>query len=256
MSKAYGYGRASTGKQELTEEIQKRAVADYYRTQLKPKGIEWGGWHYDAATSGDKPFGEREQGLRLWIMAQRGDFIVASKSDRVFRNTIDGLMTMEAFLAKGVRCVMMDMPFDTRDANSELLFSIQLSVSRWERRKIGERTSAAMKELSRRGVRLGGAAQSTPIGWMWSGSCLVPDGEERARVDQMASMRAAGMSLERIEMTVSYPPHNWKRRKGQSWSRRYISLALDARDQNWPQAHLYSRSRRGGVSPPTPAAAT
>ena len=80
--KAYGYGRASTGKQELTEEIQRRAVEEYYRTHLKPQGVEWGGWHYDAATSGDKAFTEREHGLSLWVMAQRGDYIVASKSDR------------------------------------------------------------------------------------------------------------------------------------------------------------------------------
>lgn len=246
--KAYGYGRASTGKQELSEEIQRRAVEEYYRTHLKPQGIEWGGFHYDAATSGDKSFSEREQGLHLWVMAQRGDYIVASKSDRVFRNTSDGLATMEAFLAKGVRCCMMDMPFDTRDANAELLFTIQLAVNRWERRKIGERTSAAMKELSRRGVRMGGSLQSPPIGWMWAGNGLAADEAERAQVEEMARLRAAGMSFDKIEMTVSYPPYSWKRRKGQAWSRRYVRLALEARAQHWPQAHLNSRSRRGVVS--------
>ena len=249
--KAYGYGRASTGKQELTEEIQRRAVEEYYRTHLKPQGVEWGGWHYDAATSGDKAFTEREQGLILWVMAQRGDYIVASKSDRVFRNTIDGLSMMEAFLAKGVRCCMLDMPVDTRDANAELLFSIQLSVNRWERRKIGERTAAAMAELKRRGARMGGALQSPPIGWMWTGHALAADEAERAQVEEMALMREAGMSFERIGQVVSYPPYSWKRRKGQAWSKRYVRLALDARDLHWPQAHLYSRSRRGAVSQPS-----
>ena len=249
--KAYGYGRASTGKQELTEEIQRRAVEEYYRIHLKPQGIEWGGWHYDAATSGDKSFSEREQGLHLWIMAQRGDFIVAAKSDRVFRSTIDGLAMMEALLAKGVRTVMMDFPYDTRDANAELLFTLQLAVNRWERRKIGERTAAAMAELKRRGVRLGGALQSPPIGWMWTGHALAADEAERAQVEEMARMREAGMSFERIEMAVSYPPLSWKRRKGQAWSKRYVRLALDARDQHWPQAHLNSRSRRGAVSQPS-----
>jgi DNA invertase Pin-like site-specific DNA recombinase len=251
MSKTcWGYGRASTGKQAISEDVQKRAVEEYCRTELKPKGISWGGWLYDPATSGDKPFSEREQGLRVWVTAQPGDFIVAAKSDRVFRNTRDGLATMEALLTKNVRCVMLDMPYDTRDANSELLFTIQLAVNRWERRKIGERTSAAMKEIGRKGDhRLGGGRQSTPIGWMRHGTGFVEDHEERERVGLMAQWRGEeGLSYTQLEMRVSYPPYCWRRRisrkKGGSWSSRYIRLALQARSKGYPRCFLNSRSRR------------
>jgi DNA invertase Pin-like site-specific DNA recombinase len=254
MSKCYGYGRASTGKQAVTESVQRRAVEEYYRRELQPKGIAWGGWFYDPATSGDQPFSERPEGLRVWVTAQPGDFIVASKSDRVFRNTKDGLVTMEALLAKQVRCVMIDMPYDTRDANAELLFTIQLAVNRWERRKIGERTSAAMKEIGRSGLhRIGGGRQSTPIGWMRNGTGFVEDHEERGRVEQMARWRdEEGLSFNQLEMRVSYPPFNWRRRisrkKGGAWSPRYIRLALEARSKGYPRAYLNSRSRRAAAA--------
>ena len=251
--KAYGYGRASTGKQELTEEIQKRAVEEYYRTQLKPKGIEWGGWHYDAAVSGDKPFSEREQGLHLWVMAERGDYIVASKSDRVFRNTIDGLSMMEAFLAKGVRCVMMDMPVDTRDANAELLFSIQLSVNRWERRKIGERTSAAMRELSRRGVPLGRAASSSPYGWRRVGRSanLVLDEEDRRRVEHLQSLRDKGLSLDRIALALRLPENRWTSDGRRRWYPASIAAALEARAKGYPRIFMRGSRAKEKYSPTT-----
>lgn len=244
--KAFGYGRASTGKQELTEEIQKRVVEEYYRKNLEPQGIVWGGWLYDAATSGDKAFTEREQGMHLWVMAQRGDYIVASKSDRVFRNTIDGLTTMEAFLAKGVRCCMMDMPFDTRDANAELLFSIQLSVNRWERRKIGERTSAAMKELSRRGVPVGRAASSSPYGWRRIGRSanLVEDDEDRRRVEHIQTLRDKGLSLERIALTLRLPENRWTSDGRRRWYPASIAAALEARELGYPRVFMRSRKSR------------
>jgi len=251
--KAYGYGRASTGKQGLTEEIQRRAVEEYYRKNLEPKGVEWGGWYFDAATSGDKSFSEREQGLHLWLMGERGDFIVASKSDRVFRNTTDGLATMEAFLAKGVRCVMMDMPFDTRDANAELLFTIQLAVNRWERRKIGERTSAAMKELSRRGVPVGRAAASSPYGWRRIGRTgnLVLDDDDRLRVEHIQSLRDKGLSLDRIALALRLPENRWASDGRRRWYPASIAAALEARAKGYPRIFMRGSRAKEKYSPTT-----
>jgi DNA invertase Pin-like site-specific DNA recombinase len=255
MSRCFGYGRASTDKQEVTEQVQREAAEAYYRTHLKPRGVVWAGWFYDAAISGSTQFSEREEGLKVWLLAQPGDHVVALKADRMFRNTIDGLTTMEAFDRKGVTCQPLDMPSrkaGARSADAEFFDTVHVALGQRERRVIGERTSAAMRRLAANGVRFGRAKSSAPIGWMRHGDGLVPDPEERGRVEQMAQWRVDGLSFERIAMRATLPPYCWARRyaagrKGRpttGWDRRYVRLALTARDRGYPRAFLNSRSRQ------------
>jgi hypothetical protein len=68
----YGYGRHSTNKQELTQEVQEFRTREYWERTLQPKGVAWGGFFYDAATSARIPFGEREQGRKIHTVAQTG----------------------------------------------------------------------------------------------------------------------------------------------------------------------------------------
>ena len=256
MSKCFGYGRASTDRQEVTEQVQREAAESYYRTHLKPHGVVWAGWFYDAAVSGSTQFSEREEGLKVWLLAQPGDHVVAFRADRLFRNTIDGLSTMEAFDRKGVACQPLDMPrrkVGVRSADAEFMDTIHVALGQRERRVISERTSAAMRRMVANGVKFGRARASAPIGWMHNGEGLVPDPEERGKVEQMAQWRAQGLSFDRLAAIVNRPPYCWTRRystgmkgrKSSGWDRKYIRLALLARDQGYPRAFLYSRKRRG-----------
>jgi DNA invertase Pin-like site-specific DNA recombinase len=260
MATCYGYGRASTDKQELTEQVQSKSVKEKYSALLKPKGVKWGGWFYDAAVSGSKPFTERPAGLRMWMNLQPGDYVVTHHSDRAFRDTADGLRTSALFRARGVVLVMPDIPHDLETADGEMMATIQFALNLRERRKVAERTAAAMRVLSERGVRFGGARQSTPIGWRWGGAGYVEDAEERARVEQMAQWYESGLSLERIEMRVSYPPYQWKRRSTSSrfgnWSRRYVAFALEARRLGYPKVFLNGRRRKTAARPAHQASAT
>jgi hypothetical protein len=74
--KAYLYGRHSTLHQSATELVQRRDCERYYTEVLAPKGFGHGGWHYDDAVSGGKPFTERPNGAAIWVLLQRGDCIL------------------------------------------------------------------------------------------------------------------------------------------------------------------------------------
>ena len=255
MKIAYGYGRHSTHKQAVTAEVQEASVRDQFERLLRPKGYRWGGWFYDAAVSGGRDFTDRPEGLRLYMLAEGGDAIVCHNSDRMFRNQNDAEKTVMLMRARGVELLMPDLPSFDR-ADPRMLSRVRFVIAQWEREKIGERTSAGMQNLSARGVRFGGRLQSPPLGWQMNGTGLVPDHDERAKIEQMAQWHAEGLSYERISMRVSYPPYCWKRaihlRKGGSWSKRYVRLAIKARSLGYPRCHLYSRTRRhaGGSSQP------
>jgi hypothetical protein len=74
----YGYGRHSTGKQAMTGEVQDFKCHDYWQQNLQHKGIQWGGFYYDPATSSCTPFSEREQGRVLHAVAALGEHIGGS----------------------------------------------------------------------------------------------------------------------------------------------------------------------------------
>lgn len=240
----YGYGRCSTDKQELTEDVQKTFVHDWYAREFKGKGYQWGGFLYDEAVNGGKPFTEREQGLRLWIMLASGDVIIAQHSDRAFRDTADGLHTTAMMRHRGVTIRTPDLPYDMSTADGEMMATIQFALNRREKRRTSERTSAIMKALVAKGVQIGRARTSHPFGWRRSGTGLIEDPGERRQIEEIASLRTKGHSFARLEMILRQPPYSWQRSGGMAWNAKYIGLALKARDLGYPKCYLNSRSRR------------
>lgn len=255
----YGYGRASTDKQDLTEEVQLASVQKRHAAEYP--SLPWGGWFYDAAVSGSKHFTERPEGLRLWIMLQPGDVVLVHHSDRAFRNTADALKTMAMMRARGVLFLMPDVPADSTTADGEFIATIQFAIGTRERRRIGERTSAALRAKAARGERLGGKLQVPPFGWRFSGTGLTEDRDERHRIEQMARWRdAEGLSFDRLEQRVGYPPYCWRREvrvKGAGvWSRRNIRLALEARRLGYPRVYMGGRRGTGAETRTLPVSST
>jgi DNA invertase Pin-like site-specific DNA recombinase len=248
MATVYGYGRHSTEKQGDTEIVQREKVQGYYQGLLKAKGLAWGGWFYDAAVSGSKPFTERPDGLRLWMHLQPGDYVVVSALDRAFRSLLDGVRMIEMYRAKGVHFVAIDISLDTSTAMGEFGLHIFLAAAQLNRRLTSERTREVMAAKRERGERVGRDKASAPIGWMHSGSGWAPDNTERKQVDRMAEWRARGLSLARITARCTGP--EFERRYGRKWTRRYVTLALRARVAGYPKYYLY---KRRGKSPNLPA---
>jgi len=99
--------------QGLTQEVQEKQLRAYYEAVLQSEGVLWGGFFYDKATSGGTPLTEREEGRRLWALAQPGDHVGWSKLDRAFRSVRDGAHQMHLFKQRGVHTHSIDLRIDT-----------------------------------------------------------------------------------------------------------------------------------------------
>ncbi len=83
------------------------------------------------------------------------DALVVAKLDRLSRSVVDFARITERAKRRGWAVVTLDVDVDTSTPTGELVANIASSVSQWERRIIGARTSEALQALKARGVRLG-----------------------------------------------------------------------------------------------------
>jgi putative DNA-invertase from lambdoid prophage Rac len=240
MNYIYGYGRHSTAKQGLTEDVQRQSIDRYCDTFLRPKGDLTVGepfWFYDKAMSGTKPLTEREQGMRLWVTAQPGDHIVIAKLDRAFRSVIDGVNTIQLFKQKGVHLHILDVHIDTSSPIGEFILTVMLAFAQLQQRYISERTREIMAHKKANREWVGKAAGSVPYGWKRVGTrrgVLMPDEEERERIDLMATWRCEGLSLYAIYCRTHSKQYSWAK-KGRSWEPSAVKAALIARDREYPK---------------------
>jgi site-specific DNA recombinase len=139
-------------------------------------------------TSGSTPLSEREEGKKLLSLAARGDTVIAVKLDRMFRNTIDALTTVESFRQKGIDLILADISSEPVTGNGvgKLFFGILAQVAEFERERINERTQDGRKAKRAKSGHLGGPA---PYGYRSEGTGkdakLVPYEPEQAMLTQI-----------------------------------------------------------------------
>ena len=157
----YGYTRASTIGQQYTYESQRKAIQAEYDSRFK-ETHDFGGWHEDKAVSGGKPFTERTEGLKLWVLAQPGDVICFSKMDRAFRNLGDLCLMMQMAEAKKVGLRFLDLQLDTGTALGKFVAHLLGSVAELERHWVSTRTKEAYAIRRDKGLPHG---NRPPAGW-------------------------------------------------------------------------------------------
>ena len=81
--------------------------------------------------------------------------LVVSKLDRLSRSTRDFGDLMERAQRRGWAPVVLDLGVDTTTPVGELIASVMISVSQWERRAISQRTTEALAVKKAQGVKLG-----------------------------------------------------------------------------------------------------
>jgi DNA invertase Pin-like site-specific DNA recombinase len=101
-ARVFGYGRASTAKQDLTLDAQESQAKGYFDWKLAPQQLTWVGFFGDKKTSGGTPFAEREAGKVVSASARRGDHIVVTKFDRAFRSLGNAFSMLEKWRGQGV----------------------------------------------------------------------------------------------------------------------------------------------------------
>jgi len=97
------------------------------------------------------PFFERPHGAELLTLPPNSN-VIAMKLDRVFRDTRDGLNTLEHWDKTGTRLHFANeggCTLNTGSAMGKMLLTFMLGVASWEPDAIGERTSSALKKRIR-----------------------------------------------------------------------------------------------------------
>lgn len=233
MPNVFGYGRHSTKKQGLTEEVQRRKVEDYIKNELAD--CTYMGWRYDQAISGASTLFERPAGRDLWFLSQPGDHVVWAKYDRAFRSVSDGSKSIEMLTRKGVFVHSLDNRADVRTPHGELTATINLAVGQWERRVIGERTSEAIQEKRSKGLPYG---PGVPYGWKKIGrgktSRFEPDMTERSQIRRIFELHESGNSYAKIERLLVRE----RRPNGRKWNHNTARKALIAMGAGYPKRQI------------------
>lgn len=144
--KILGYIRHSTDKQQISPEVQRKAIEQWVQQQIEneQKDVEYLGCICDPGVSAKVPLLERPQGQAILATIGAGDCLVMSRHDRAFRSGADVERTVELFNKIGIRIVMLNLNIDTTTAEGMFLATMFGAVSRWEREMIANRTKEAL----------------------------------------------------------------------------------------------------------------
>lgn len=161
-----GYARVSTDQQasELKTSLQEQERA------IRGIGMTLGVAASEVlifreeGVSGTTPLRQRPAGRDLLAAARAGDFIIASKFDRMFRSTIDALETAEYCKTRKLNLILIDIGLQpvTSDGIGGLFFTIVGAIATFERGRINERMHEGMRAKKARG---GAISCHAPYGW-------------------------------------------------------------------------------------------
>lgn len=150
MSATLAYTRVSTDGQSI--DAQRHAIAQRYN-------VSEDGWFTDEATSGTTKALQRKGFAALFSYARKGDTVVVAAIDRLGRNTIDVLETVEALKAKGVTVISMREGFDLSSPTGKLMLTLLAGVAELERENIKARQMAGIAKAKEDGRKLGAPKQ-------------------------------------------------------------------------------------------------
>ncbi|EKL9831180.1 recombinase family protein [Vibrio alginolyticus] len=144
MGEVIGYARVSTDDQ--TTENQKQAIEARYSVSR---------WFTEEAVSGASKAADRPAMAALINYVRDGDTVVVVAIDRLGRNTIDVLTTVEELKAKGVSVISMREGFDLSTSAGKLMLTMLAAVAELERENIKARQMAGIERARKEGKNLG-----------------------------------------------------------------------------------------------------
>jgi DNA invertase Pin-like site-specific DNA recombinase len=207
--RTFAYVRVSTDEQAATgqslqvQEQQLRGWAMQHGRTIDEVMVE-------AGISGGVPLQDRPQGGRLYQMARKGDSIVASKLDRMFRSAGDCLTVVETFRKRGVSLYLLDLNGGADDVSgsgiARLFLTIVGAFAEFERDRIGERIRSTKRRQKAAGEYSGGRVM---FGYrVGDGRNLAPVETQQQAIETMRALRAEGRSLRAIadEITAGGVP--------------------------------------------------
>jgi DNA invertase Pin-like site-specific DNA recombinase len=196
----YGYCRVSTAQQAAEGEsldVQRRHLEGWALIQGQPLDAVF----VERGVSGSVPLTDRPEGGRLWARLRRGDTLVASKLDRLFRSALDALRAVEDLKARGVSLVLLDLGGDiSGNGLSKLFLTIAAAFAEAERDRIRERITQVKRDQRQRRRYLGGRV---PYGFrVGPDGGLEPVPDQQVVIRRAAEMRASGAPLRAVRAAL------------------------------------------------------
>jgi DNA invertase Pin-like site-specific DNA recombinase len=193
-NKTLAYIRVSTGKQDLSLEVQRERIQPYCQMM----GLNLVEVITERAVSAKIKLAKRPEGSKIAHMIKDGTYhIVALKLDRLFRNAADALTNVEQWDEGGISLHLVDMggqSINTGSSMGKMVITMLAGFAEMERNLISERTTAALqfKRTS------GHVYNHVPYGFEGVDGTLVPHAGEQSVIKRMAGLKASGMSYARV----------------------------------------------------------
>lgn len=214
----------------MLEGVSLDAQAERIRSYATAQGLELGPLFRDEGISAATALADRPAGAQLLQTLQRGDcgHVIALKLDRLFRNAVDCMDTVQRWTHENVAVHLVDLggqAVDTRSAMGTFFLSIMASCAELELNTIRERTRLALDHKRRRGERLG----ATPIGFRTPvpGAPMVPHDGELITVRRLLELCAEELPFTEVARRLNTEGHLAKR--GGTWGSAAVRLVWLAR---------------------------
>jgi site-specific DNA recombinase len=207
LHRAIGYCRVST-QEQAEQGISLDAQEARIRAYATMRGLELVDVVVDAVVSAGKyTLEEREGGKRVLaaVRSRTVRHVIALKLDRLFRNTIDCLTTVQAWDKAGVSCHLIDMggaSIDTASAMGRMFLTMAAGFAEMERNLTAERTTAALSRKREKGERVG----CLPYGKQLDadGLHLIDHAPEQAIIHTVRELRSAGLSYRAVAAELNH----------------------------------------------------
>ena len=149
LTPAAFYRRVSTDKQEGSLEVQERNAIRY--AEFKGLRLDDDLVFSDPDTSGRTPMLKRKGGFALIERLRMGDVhhVVVAKLDRLGRNVVDAINTIEFFKENKIILHIADFGGDAVTMQGHfgrMVLTVMLAVAEWEVAEIRDRTSKEMRK--------------------------------------------------------------------------------------------------------------
>ena len=147
MSRVFLYSRVSTVDQHTANQVQEVAAAGF---TIEPQRI------IEEKVSGSTSASQRKGFAQLLERMESGDVLVVTKLDRLGRDMIDLMQTVQQLEAKGIRVHCLALGgVDLTSAAGKMTMGVLAAVAQFERDQLIERTQAGLKRAKAAGVTLG-----------------------------------------------------------------------------------------------------
>jgi DNA invertase Pin-like site-specific DNA recombinase len=258
MATAYLYGRVSTQRQkdEPTREDQENALLEFYKEGFAPSGYDNGGYFFDSAQSGGKPFAERKQGKQLYhSILQQGDVLLAYDLSRITRDIDDWIPMKNDLLNRGVVLWLVHDTFKQIASDAVRKYTTNNYVS-----AITLVRELQSEERINRNVEKRGRGENVTfvaaMGWKIKKGMTKPrvDHRERQIIEHLASLRQEGMTLNQIARYMQRPATinklNWHKPHRNFQDARYVQWGIRAAACDYPQYYtgfrMFNKAWRNG----------